>query len=165
MQNSEPEINENRMVEFAERLAAYGIHYSKKENFEEQRIAIVLLDQSVEIMMKAFLISKGYEVFYLREKDIINGVKKSESFEKMFTIDFMSVLKVVKKELPEIDKDAIENFHKIRNKVYHGAAVNLQENKSDAMKDYLPKFEQLYKHAFPDRSYKTNVKNITIESG
>lgn len=161
MPNSHSEVNWKKMVDFAERLAYYGIQYGKKTNLEEQRISVVLLDQSMEIMMKAFLISRNYEVFYLKEQDVKNGVKKSESFEKALTMDFRSALNLVKDELANVDKDAINHFHEIRNKVYHGAAVTLQENKEDAISNYLPKIEQFYNLAFPGRTFETNVKNMT----
>lgn len=147
------------MLNFAEQLASYGIHYSKNEKIEEQRIAVVLLDQSMEIMMKAFLIKKNYEVFYFKENTIRKGLQKSESFGKASTIDFSTALSLIKKELPsaDIDTDGINHFHEIRNKVYHGAAVNLEENKSLAMDIYIPKLEKFYNSAFQERSFEANV--------
>jgi hypothetical protein len=164
-QNQGLEVNSGKMLDFAEWLACYGIWFSDNANYEEQRMAVVLLDQSMEIMMKTFLISKGYEVFYFKEKDLVKGLKKLESSDKMFTVDFIPVLDIVKKELQNIDAESIKHFHEIRNKVYHGAAVTLRENKLDEMAKYIPKLEQFYNSAFPQRSFSINVKgklpNIT----
>lgn len=152
------EVNVDKMIDFAEWLACYGIRYSDNSNFEEQRMAVVLLDQSVEVMMNAFLIGKGYEIFGLRNEDVVRGLKKSESPNNGKTPDFPKILKAVKDNLPNMDKEAIEHFHEIRNKVYHGAAVTLRENKLDEMERYIPKLEEFYNSAFPGRSFSTNVR-------
>jgi hypothetical protein len=150
----------NRIVNFAEWLTVYGIHYSNNTNFIEQRMAVVFLDQSMELMMKAFLIKEGYKIQYFVKSDIEEGLKESDAIGKEMMIDYIKVLNLIKKKIKKmqkIDQKAIKHFHEIRNKIYHGAAVNLQENKRNAMKDFIPKLKEFYTLAFDDRSFEANV--------
>lgn len=91
------------MRDFAELLVAYGIHYSDNTNKEEQRIAVVLLDQAMEIMMNAFLIEKDYRVFCLQDNDIRNGLMESQNSHDDRTPSFPRLLEAVKRELPTMN--------------------------------------------------------------
>lgn len=163
VQNSK-KIDWKGIVDFAEWLAIYGIHYSTNINYAEQRMAVVLLDQSMELMVKALLIKRGYKIQYFRERDIENGLKESESVGKEMMIDYMKALEVLNKNEKElkIDYKAIKHFHEIRNKIYHGAAVNLVENKQNEMEKFIPKFIEFYESAF-ERDSKETIMDRTPE--
>lgn len=167
-QNQGSVVNSDEMLDFAEWLARYGLQLSDNSNIKQQRLGVVLLDQSMEVMMNVFLIGKGYKVFGLKNPDIDNGLKESQNPDNENTPGFSHLLDAVKRELPGMDriltvdddrdKDPISYFHDIRNKVYHGAAVTLTDDKVNEMKKYIPKLEQFYNIAFPNRSFEVNVR-------
>jgi len=146
-----------KILNFAEWLAAYGKKFSTNENFEEQRMAIVLLDQSMELMMKAFLIKKGYKIDYFSREDISRGLKEKDSLSEEMMIEFFPALALVKKELHDIDDNEIKHFHKIRNKIYHGAIINLKEDKVSEIEKFLPELWKFYEVAFEGKSFDTDI--------
>jgi len=145
------------ILKFAEWLAIYGKHYSHNSNFEEQRIAVVLLDQSIELMMKAFLIKVGYVVEYFSKENVNRGLKETDSFGEEKTIEFLSALKLVKEKIPSIDKKEIKHFHQLRNKIYHGVKIELMKNKVLEMDNFIPELKKFYESAFEDRSFESNI--------
>jgi len=158
------------MVIFSDNLIIQALaHYISGETVRwdkvsEHRISIVLLDQAMELLMKAYLLKKKYCIYELDRNKAKDGMKKSDNIKKFLskkrTIDFTVALPIVKKLLPSIDDEKIGKFHDLRNKIYH-LSLNITENKRDRIDDFISALEDFYKAAFPGRVF--NHMNLAIE--
>jgi len=139
------------MVNFADWLIIHALNHVGTSFMDELRIAVVLLDQATELLMKAYLIKNGYSIQDFDRKKFEAGVKESDKIKKILneekTIDFTTALSIIKKILPQIDENGISNFHKLRNKIYH-RATRIHEDKEMEIQNFMPKLETFYKLAF-----------------
>lgn len=118
-----------------------------------ERIIILHLDHATELLMKAFLIKKGYVITYIEKNYLRKGVKEEEVYEKTKSLDYIDCLDIVSKEinLEQEKKDKILRFHYIRNEIQH-LALNLVLDKGEAINDFFPILQEMYEKMFPDFS-------------
>lgn len=151
-----------KMVDYAERLIQCGIKFSDKDSIQDKRVAIVLLDQAVEILTKAFLLSRGYKVFYLPKDTVEKGLEETKVVDKERGIDSKTGFKIINdKQLLHLTSDfdqKFKEFHKIRNKLYHGTLEHVYENKELALDGFKPKLKEFYEAAF-DKSFEEDCIN------
>ena len=121
-----------------------------------ERIIILHLDHANELLMKSFLIKKGFIISYL-EKDKVSkkeGTKEEEFLDKSKSIDYDDCLKLVCRNLPqnafEDDKQKkIMKFHYLRNEIQH-RAINIHQDKKTEIELFYPYFKELYHLMFPE---------------
>lgn len=98
-----------------EELLIHGLEHLEKKTDFDKRMALICIDNSVEIMLKTFL--------ELPEKS--NGIKGlSKKDKEEISRSFPSLLegfeKFAEDKLDGIALDEIEFFHGLRNQLYHG---------------------------------------------
>ncbi len=140
---------------FSKLLIIHGIVHYRKRNFDDERIAIVLLDQATELLMKAFLLKKDYTIQEIDSKKIKEGMTERDEIKKILhkekTINFSTALSIVKRKIHNIEIDKIENFHKLRNKIYH-RSTQIIENKKHEIEKFLPALQHFCEEAFEEAS-------------
>lgn len=142
------------MMHFAIELIIQSKQYAGAGIWGE-RIAILHLDHANELLMKSFLIKKGFIINYLDKDEINKGVKKEEVLDKDKTMDYKACLGLACKEIGgdsvfnKAKQEKILNFHKIRNEIQH-RAVNIRQNKKSEIEIFYPCFRELYSLMFSD---------------
>ncbi len=120
-----------------------------------ERIIILHLDHATELLMKAFLIKKGYVISYVTEGRLKKGVKGKEVADFSKTLDYVGCLDLVCGKggitLEQVKKDQILRFHSIRNEIQH-RALNLVLDKGEEINSFFPILQELYEKMFPDFS-------------
>ena len=79
-----------------------------------ERIAILHLDHANELLMKAFLIKKGYVIEFLRENQVNDGTKAVNFIKEAKTLEYEKCLKIITNKehvtLTEASKKIITEF-------------------------------------------------------
>lgn len=116
-----------------------------------ERIMILHLDHANELLMKSFLLKKGYVISYLDKNKAEKGVKKEEVIDNDKTLDYPECLSIASKEVKfsKEKQDKILRFHRLRNEIQH-RATNLPLNKGEEIFNFYPYFKELYEKMFPD---------------
>lgn len=123
----------------------------KGTGFIGERIIILHLDHANELLMKSFLINKGYTVEYLEKEEVKKGVKKEDIESKSKTIAYRDCLNLVCKHI-DFDKEKKEKvmqFHKIRNEIQH-RAIDIPLKKEEHIRLFYPLFQELFGKMFPE---------------
>ncbi|MBI4210446.1 MAG: hypothetical protein HY544_02990 [Candidatus Diapherotrites archaeon] len=121
-----------------------------------ERIAIVQLDHATELLMKAFLVEKGFIIEFIEKSVLKDGLKITKSEEETRTIDYGDCLKIVLRNLrlEEDEKtelqEAITKFHKLRNEIQH-RATNIPLDKMEKITDFYPQLKKLFEKMFPNK--------------
>jgi len=152
----------NKMLNFALDLVLES-KISQAHTFIGERIIILHLDHAMELLMKAFLIKKGYIIEEIDNKKIKkNGIKEDTDIKTLInkdkTIGYLDCLDLVSKIVNFRKKDKIVRFHRIRNEIQH-RATNLPLNKEEEISNFYPYFKELYGLMFPD--FERTFPNIT----
>ena len=121
-----------------------------------ERIIILHLDHANELLMKSFLVKKGFIVSYLEKNKLGDGVKEEDFLNKSKTIEYGDCLKIVCKNISpntfnEEKQKKILKFHKIRNEIQH-RAININQNKKTEIELFYPYFKELHSLMFPEYS-------------
>lgn len=151
------------MLEFADALIRHAEQHRSRdeggqENYVSERISIVHFDHALELVMKAYLMHKGYLVYEIDTEKIKKGVEKSACINKIIkkdkTLGFADILEIFSKILGPTagDKKHISGFHKLRNEIQH-RALNIPVNKEEKLEAFKPVFRSVYLKAFPERQY------------
>jgi len=122
-----------------------------------QRIIIIHLDHATELLMKSFLIKNDYiiqEIDWnkLKSKGIKKGSKiEEEFFKKDRTLMFSDCLNIIFSEivLEEDDKNKINKFHTLRNKIQH-RPIGLPLDKDEEISNFVPVLKRFYLKMFPE---------------
>ena len=107
-------------------LLKHGIKLLKKDSDSNRRIAMICIDNSVELMMKTFLgLPKRITGINLSRKEY---AEISESFPKL--LDALEIHAA--KRLEGLDLGEIEWFHRLRNELYHqGNGLTVELNHAE----------------------------------
>ena len=142
------------MMYFAIELIKESKQY-KGTGIMGERIMILHLDHANELLMKSFLLEKGYVISYLDRKEAEKGIKKEEILNKDKTIDYYDCLNLVCQEINNDEtkfsrekQDKILNFHRLRNEIQH-RAINIPQDKKEEIRLFYPYFKELYTLMFP----------------
>ena len=140
------------MMHFAIQLIIESERY-KGTGIWGERIIILHLDHANEMLMKSFLIKKGYIINYLEKEELKKGVKKEDILDKDKTMEYVDCLKLICNKLvngfSEDKTKKIIKFHKLRNEIQH-RAINLGLNKGEEIELFYPFFKELYILMFPE---------------
>ncbi len=138
------------MLYFAIALIAESkVH--KGTGFIGERIIILHLDHANELLMKSFLIKKGYTVEYLEKNEVNKGVKKEEIKSKSKTILYQDCINLVCKHIT-FEKEKIKKvmeFHYLRNEIQH-RSLDVPLNKEEHIRLFFPLFRELFGKMFPE---------------
>jgi len=126
------------MRHLAEKIILHGIEYwpqtgEGEEAVFNRKIAILHIDQGVELILKAYLLRSGYLIHRLKEKKIKQGLKPGASIDDYLdenkTLDFEDARQLCKKLMNECNRqpqtdshiklDGLSQLHKKRNEVQH----------------------------------------------
>jgi argininosuccinate lyase len=120
----------------------------------DERIAIVSLDHATELLMKSFLLEKGYIIDEIDINKIKKRINKNTQLKDLLnkdrTISFKDAFAIVEKliKLDKTNKKKIERFHRLRNKIQH-KGMYISSNETEPIKNFVPSLEILYKKMFP----------------
>lgn len=156
----EPDDNWQGMMEFAIELIGQSARHAGT-GFMGERIIILHLNHANELLMKAFLIRKGYIVSYLEKDKIRDGVKQDEFLDKSKTIDYGDCLKLVLQNVHTSEKNKEEikkrmlRFNQIRNEIQH-RSTHLPFDKGEEIDNFYPYFQELFNLMFGDMGLTLN---------
>ena len=116
-----------------------------------ERVMILHLDHANELLMKSFLIKKGYIISYLEKSEVNKGIKKKYILDNEKNIDYGECLNLVCKnvDFSQDKRDVIMKFHRLRNEIQH-RATNLPLDKKEKISEFYPYFKELYNLMFPE---------------
>src|SRR3989344_5369236 len=118
-----------------------------------ERIAILHLDHANELLMKSFLIKKGYVVEFLKEKQVEKGTKTDDFIKEAKTLEYEKCLDIItsKEHIPlkRESKTTIIKFHQLRNEIQHRAKY-IPDDKRSRIKEFYPCLKELFGLMFPD---------------
>lgn len=141
------------MMYFAIEMIKHAKQHNSRDIINE-RIVIVSLDQATELLIKSFLLEKGYFINKISkkktDKGIKNGVKVETLLDKNRTIGFIDALNLADRllKLSRGQKAKIVEFHKLRNEIQH-RGLYIELNKREAIVNFCPALTELYKKMFP----------------
>ncbi len=132
-------------------LLRHGLKHIKENTPFDLRIAMISIDNSIEIMLKTYiLLPKRITGSYLKRKqknDICN------SFSSLLSYFYKNVME----KFSEIDPNEIEWYHRIRNALYHeGNGITVELKK---VEEYACIAKKLFKNLF-----ETTVNGIPMVS-
>jgi hypothetical protein len=104
-------------------ILRHGLHLLQNDSDSNRRIAMICIDNSIELMMKTFL--------GLPER--ISGIKVTRKDYAEFSESFPKVLDALEKyassKITGIDLGGIEWYHRLRNELYHqGNGLTVEKN-------------------------------------
>ena len=148
-----------KMILYATDVIDYALEH-RNGNILEQRIAVMILDQATELIMKAYLLKEDYLINEIDKKKMRKRGAKNKKLKYLLnddnTIRFSEALELVlktvkltKDEKTRI-KDGVKKFHSIRNEVQH-RALEIPFNKSEEMGKFYPILRELYVKMFPEK--------------
>jgi len=116
-----------------------------------ERIMILHLDHANELLMKSFLLKKGYVISYLEQHEAKKGLKRKDAESKSKTLNYPDCLNLIAKKisLNVKTRNEILEFHKIRNEIQH-RAIDLPLNKKEKIINFYPYFKEFYELMFPE---------------
>ena len=116
-----------------------------------ERIIITHLDHANELLMKAFLIKKGFIISYIERNDLKKGLKEDKILDKSKTLDYPECLKLVSNQVNfnRAKQDKILEFHKLRNEIQH-RSTNIPLDKKEKIRNFYPQLKEFYELMFPE---------------
>ncbi|MFO7797864.1 MAG: hypothetical protein ACQERB_05690 [Promethearchaeati archaeon] len=95
---------------FSELLRHASDHFKKGEDFD-LRIALISIDNAIEIALKTYLM--------INRRSLGINRKEFKNAKRSFPVLLDVLLRYSPKNIPESDLDAIEFYHNLRNSLYH----------------------------------------------
>lgn len=154
--NSDPDRTIENMMDFAVQLINRSYtHRRQNRSCMDERLAILQLYQGTELLMKAYLLKKGYIINEVNQSKFKKGIKKDSLIKEYLlndkTIGFRDAFNIVCENIALFDntKKIIINFSNLRNEIQHRAS-DKPLDRSENIKNFTPELKELYIKMFPE---------------
>jgi len=117
-------LGEAFVNEGIKRLKEYKIErpnfiYDRHKMIIKKRFAVVEFINGLELILKAIMIRKGYNIYLLKRKLFKKNEKMSNMVNPKRTIDLLDVIEFFRKNYRDLPFNGVDELREIRNQIVH----------------------------------------------